>query len=173
MKKIMSLLVVMVVCLATVLSVSAASGISAEEQKILDAISSKVQTADASIDIPAVYINQAKQYLIKKDIPDADVSKIIAKVDEAKSVAKTAKGSTVAEWKKNLPAAEMNKIVDAAKGAAEVVGATLTVDFSKEIVTVVDPQVGTIVIDLKPIKTTGTDSTAIVLSAFAAFAVIA
>lgn len=64
----------------------AATGVSANEQKILDAIKTVEVAEGKKIDLPEKYLLQAEQFLASNDLTDEAVKACLAKVDEAKKV---------------------------------------------------------------------------------------
>jgi len=167
MKKIISTLIVAILVAFSALSVSATTtGITASEQKILDSLSATITTSDGSITIPDSYINQIKQYLLNKDVSDAQVSTIIAKIDDSKAITATVPGTSFSQVYSNMPVATKTQVIDIAKDAANVVGATLSINASSKTVTIVDPEAGTYTLDVSAIKKTGVSGN-VVMSAVA------
>ena len=124
MKKIFSLVIAMALVFACVVSANAATGITAEEQKIIDALSKKITMASGSVvEIPDNYINQAEDYLTKADLTPAEINQIITDIEEAAEVLEK---SDVATFDK-LNATAKNAIIDKVKDAAEVIDAVAVV----------------------------------------------
>ncbi len=124
MKKIIALLFAVALIATCAFSVSAADGISAEEQKIIDALSQKITMASGSIaQLDAKYINQAKDYLTKADLATNDINDILNSIDAAAEVIEKSE----AENFSNLGDAETAAIVEKAQEAAEVIDAELHV----------------------------------------------
>lgn len=124
MKKIVSLVIAIALVFACVVSTNAATGITADEQKIIDALSKKITMASGSVTkLPDNYINQVEDYLTKADISAADVDKILAEIDAAAEVLEK---STAPTFEK-LDVASKKAIIEEAKDAAAVVDAELIV----------------------------------------------
>ncbi len=124
MKKIISLVIAIVLLTACVLSVNAATGITADEQKIIDALSKKVTMASGAVaELPASYINTAKDYLIKADLSAQDVQGILTSIDAAAKVVEESKAESLGKMDK----ADKIAFIDSAKDAAEVIDAELII----------------------------------------------
>lgn len=111
-----------------------AAGVSAEEQKILDAIKSVSIAENVEIKLPEKYLQQAEQYLATNELSDAAVKDVLAKVEDAKKVVVDvvdANGGKVdaASLKKyvadNADAAK--KLTDAADAVGKAAGVELKV----------------------------------------------
>lgn len=124
MKKIISLVIAIVLLTACVLSANAATGITADEQKIIDALSKKVTMASGAVaELPASYINTAKDYLIKADLSAEDVQGILTSIDAAAKVVEKSKAESLGKMDK----ADKIAFVENAKDAAEVIDAEIIV----------------------------------------------
>lgn len=124
MKKIVSLVIAIALVFACVVSANAATGITADEQKIIDALSKKITMASGSVTkLPDNYINQVEDYLTKADVSAADVDKILAEIDAAAEVLEK---STAPTFEK-LDVASKKAIIEEAKDAAAVIDAELIV----------------------------------------------
>lgn len=160
MKKMVAFFVAAVLAVTMAFSAGAA-GLSASEQKIMDALTEGIQTAVTTVHVPDHYIDQARNFLLSDDsIDEAKAEQILAKINEAKALAKTLK---VAK-REDISIADRNKIITLASEAAAIAGCTLTVT-DPDIVTITKNGVtyfyGTI--DLKadnPIKQTDAESAA-------------
>lgn len=109
------------------MSITAFAGtISADEQKILDAL----KTAN----IPAQYVTEAQNYLAGDDVEiTADQSKVvIAQVEEAKTIAGDATNF------KSLSADQKQKIANCMATAGTEIGVKVTYDASSDKITAVD-----------------------------------
>jgi len=155
MKKIMATIAIVMLVVFSAFSASAATEITANEQKILDALSASITTSNGTVTIPDSNINQVKQYLLKKDVDATEVTTILAKINDAKAVTTTVSGTSFAQVYDNMPAATRTKVIDIAKDAANVVGATLSVDATAKTVTITDPEAGTFTLDVAAVKKTG------------------
>lgn len=161
MKKIIAMVVIALLAVFTVFSASAASQLTADEQKILDALSASITTSNGTVTIPSADINQVKQYLLAKDVDATEVTTILAKIDEAKAVTATVPGTSFAQVYQNMPAATKTEVVDIAQDAAKVVGATLSVNATAKTVTITDAEAGTFTLDNSAIKKTGVSGNAL------------
>lgn len=92
MKKRISL-AILVLAIAAASSVTAfASGINANEQAVLDKLSStSVNYKGRTISLPASYVNQARNYMYTVDLTKDQCDRIIALIDEAKSIVENSK----------------------------------------------------------------------------------
>ena len=78
MKRIITL--ILALCIFFSISIMAnAAGISADEQKILDALKSDIQLKSSTYKLPAEYINQAENFLNANDLTADEVNQILAK----------------------------------------------------------------------------------------------
>ncbi len=124
MKKIISLIIAVALIFACALSANAATGITADEQKIIDALSKKITMASGSVaELPAVYINQAEDYLIKAELEKEDCDKIVAYIEAAAKIIADSK----AENYSALSKAERQAVLAEARKAAAVINAQLIV----------------------------------------------
>lgn len=124
MKKIVSLVIAIALVFACVVSANAATGITAEEQKIIDALSKKITMASGSVvELPDNYINQAEDYLTKADLTPAEINQIITDIEEAAAVLEKSDAATFDK----LSATAKNAIIDKVKDAAEVIDAVAVV----------------------------------------------
>lgn len=124
MKKIFALIIAVTLIVTYALSVSAAGGITADEQKIIDALSKKITMASGSITkLDDKYINKAEDYLTKADLSSVEVETILTNIDAAAEVLKKSESKTF----KELSDTEKNSIVTEAQKAAQVINADLSV----------------------------------------------
>ena len=80
MKKLLACLIVVTLLVACVFSASAA-GITADEKKIIDALSEEIKMASGKIvALPGKYINQAEDYLTKADLTDQQITAILGHI---------------------------------------------------------------------------------------------
>ncbi|MDD2495821.1 MAG: hypothetical protein PHV07_05150 [Oscillospiraceae bacterium] len=161
MKKIIATITIVMLVVLSVLSASAATQINTDEQKVLDALSGSITTSDGSVTIPDSYINQVKQYLLAKEIDATEATTILAKINEAKTVTKTVPGTSFTKVYDNMTSATKNNVIGIAQDAADVAGATLTVNATAKTVTIADSEAGTFVFDLNAIKKTGVSGNAV------------
>ena len=123
MKKVLSIVLAALLSIATILTASAA-GITADEQKIIDALSKKITLASgATATLPADYINQAEDYLSKVDLKTDDVSNIIANIQSAQTSVAKSNATTPSQFSNTIK----DEVVAQAKQAATVIDATLSV----------------------------------------------
>ena len=120
MKKLLSSL--MVACLmfvATISTVGAVGSITADEQKIIDALEAGV-TVDG---LKAADINAAKNYLTNNDVTAAQVTTILNNIEGAKSYMQTNHIKDIA----SIKGAHATAILGFAQAAADVLGLTIKV----------------------------------------------
>lgn len=127
MKKFFALLVVVALFCACAFSASAATGITAEEKKIIEALEQKVTMKSGTVVVlPDRYVNQAEDYLTKADLTSDQITDILACIENA---VKEVEASDA----KNLSAASVEvktAVIADAKEAAEVINADLHVSDS-------------------------------------------
>ena len=124
MKKLLALVIAVIMVVACALSGSAATGISAEEKKIVDALSEKITMASGTVvNLPDRYINQAEDYLMKAELTSDQINQILTYIDNAQNAvaASTAPSLSKAE------VAVKQSVINEAKAAANVINATLSV----------------------------------------------
>lgn len=181
MKKFLSILLTLVLAVSfCALGVSAA-GINANEQAILDKLSSTVSYNGKTFNIPDNYINQAKNYFLANDISEAQAEEIIAKISVGEEVVKEELKSSDVEGTvfhmSNFSKDAREKILSASQDACKVVNLTLT--YTDKTVTIVDNNTSETVFEDAPvIKTTGAEvafgtAFAVFAVAFMGFAVMA
>ncbi len=125
MKKIVSLIIAITLVFACVFSANAATGITAEEQKIIDALSRKINLGQGTViaEIPAIYINEAEDYLIKADLKTEQINEIIANIASAFETLENADAVSFA----TVNATVKNEILKKIQDAASVVNADLVI----------------------------------------------
>ena len=119
MKKLLSSL--MVACLmfvATISTVGAVGSITADEQKIIDALEDGVK-----VNLKAADINAAKNYLTNNDVTAAQVTTILNNIEGAKSYMQTNHIKDIA----SIKGAHATAILGFAQAAADVLGLTIKV----------------------------------------------
>lgn len=130
MKKIFSIIIAVMLVAACALSTSAASGITPEEKKIVDAVSAKITMASGTVvSLPDRYINQAEDYLMKAELTDAQINEILTHVENAKKAVAASKAASLSASE----VAVKQQVIAEAREAAKVINATLSV--SKDDVT--------------------------------------
>ena len=119
MKKIFAVL--MVVSMLAVCAFSAnAAGITAAEQKIIDAASQEIVMACGSkFVLPDKFINQTEDYLTKADLSDEDINKIVDAINKAAAAIATNESEDISK----APASVKAEIFKQIHIAADVVGA--------------------------------------------------
>lgn len=124
MKKIFALLIVVALFCGCTFSASAATGITAEEKKIIEALEQKIKMKSGTVvALPDRYINQAEDYLTKADLTTEQINEILACIENAANEVKSSDA-------KNLSAASVEvkqAVIADAKEAAEVINADLFV----------------------------------------------
>lgn len=129
MKRIITL--ILALCIFFSISIMAnAAGISADEQKILDALKSDIQLKSSTYKLPAEYINQAENFLNANDLTADEVNQILAKINQAKEIAKDVNARKIAD----IPSSVKKEIITLASEAAKVVDLKLTVKSGNQIV---------------------------------------
>ena len=121
MKKLLSSL--MVACLmfvATISTVGAVGSITADEQKIIDALEAGVTVDGVKVNLKAADINAAKNYLTNNDVTAAQVTTILNNIEGAKSYMQT---NDIA----SIKGAHATAILGFAQAAADVLGLTIKV----------------------------------------------
>ncbi len=161
MKKIMTILLVVVLVLACTLSVSAAGAINADEQRVLDELSKTVEFNGVKYFIPKNYINQARNYFLTDacDMTPAQADEIIKQINNGIDVVTHAEeavsGGTF--HLENLSAAHKEQLLDAGEKACEVIDLTFTYDATQKDVIIKNSENQTVFKDDPIIKTTGAE----------------
>lgn len=128
-KSFITLVLSLVMCFGLCINCfGAEAGISAEEQKILDRLTSaKVN----EITLPQSYINEAKNYLAQNDLSAEAVKDVLASIDTVEATIKETGATTTAELKEALKkdTALADKLAAQVVEAGKKAGATLTVSF--------------------------------------------
>lgn len=124
MKKIIAILVAVLTICACAFSASAATGISAEEKKIIDALSQKITMASGKVvALPDKYINQAEDYLTKAELTSDQITSILGYIKKAQDAVKASKAQSLSVAEENVK----KEVVKEAQAAAAVINATLSV----------------------------------------------
>lgn len=98
MKKRISLAAIALAVVAASSMTALASGINANEQAVLDKLSStSVSYKGRTLSLPASYLNQAKNYMYTVELTKEQCDRIIALIDEAKSIVEGSKGASVSD----------------------------------------------------------------------------
>lgn len=124
MKKIIAILVAVLTIFACAFSASAATGISADEKKIIDELSKKITMASGKVvALPDKYINQAEDYLTKAELSEDQIKEILSCIKAAQDIVKTSKATSLSVSEENVK----KEVVTEAQKAAAVIGAKLSV----------------------------------------------
>lgn len=124
MKKLLSFIIVISMLAFCVFSGSAATGISADEQRLIDAFSQEITMKSGTVvKLPDVYINQAEDYLTKADLDKATVDAILAHVDAAAKIVEASDAKSLSD----AADAVKNEVVKEAQEAAKIINAELLV----------------------------------------------
>ena len=124
MKKIIAILVAVLTICACAFSASAATGISADEKKIVNALSQKITMASGKVvALPDKYINQAEDYLTKAELTSDQITSILGYIKNAQNAVKASKAQSLSVAEENVK----KEGVKEAQAAAAVINATLSV----------------------------------------------
>lgn len=124
MKKIIAILVAVLTISACAFSASAATGISADEKKIINALSQRITMASGKVvALPDKYINQAEDYLTKAELTSDQITSILGYIKNAQNAVKASKAQSLSVAEENVK----KEVVKEAQAAAAVINATLSV----------------------------------------------
>lgn len=124
MKKIIAILVAVLTICACAFSASAATGISADEKKIINALSQKITMASGKVvALPDKCINQAEDYLTKAELTSDQITSILGYIKNAQNAVKASKAQSLSVAEENVK----KEVVKEAQAAAAVINATLSV----------------------------------------------
>ncbi len=124
MKKIIAILVAVLTISACAFSASAATGISADEKKIINALSQKITMASGKVvALPDKYINQAEDYLTKAELTSDQITSILGYIKNAQDAVKASKAQSLSVAEESVK----KEVVKEAQAAAAVINATLSV----------------------------------------------
>ena len=114
---------VLTIC-ACAFSASAATGISADEKKIVNALSQKITMASGKVvALPDKYINQAEDYLTKAELTSDQITSILGYIKNAQNAVKASKAQSLSVAEESVK----KEVVKEAQAAAAVINATLSV----------------------------------------------
>lgn len=133
MKKLLCFMTSLAMCGMFMVGAHAAEGITADEQKILDALNAGVVVDGTTVNVPAEYINQAESYLKTNDVAADQVTVILSEIDSVKAVVKENNIKSIADIKGSVA----SDIFAHAQKAASTVGVTLKLN-ADNTVTVID-----------------------------------
>lgn len=124
MKKFLSFIIVISMLAFCVFSGSAATGISADEQRLIDAFSQEITMKSGTVvKLPDVYINQAEDYLTKADLDKATVDAILAHVDASVAAVEASDAKSLSD----AADAVKKEVVKEVQEAAKIINAELLV----------------------------------------------
>ena len=118
-----SLMVALLMFVATISTVGAVGSITADEQKIIDALEAGVTVDGVKVNLKAADINAAKNYLTNNDVTAAQVTTILNNIEGAKSYMQTNHIKDIA----SIKGAHATAILGFAQAAADVLGLTIKV----------------------------------------------
>ncbi len=151
MKKLFVTLLVIVLAVCSVVSVSAA-GITADEQKIIDALDDEIVFALGSDQIPPDYLNQLEDFLIKYNLTSEQVDEVLAKIEEVKAEAKNMEISKTDQ----INQSNAGGLVGAVEGAVQVVDKNASVNINGDRNLVIQfSDKSTVVFEKTTVKATG------------------
>ena len=158
MKKVVYLITCLVLSVSCMsVKVMAASGINAEEQKVLDVLKTSVTVNGVSVSLDASYINSAENYMNGDgvNLTASQANIVIAQIEAAKQVILENNITDLKTMNKKF----QDQILGYAKTAAEELGLILVADYSSKTMIIKDEN-GNIIFTLsKVIKNTGDDYT--------------
>ncbi len=126
-KKLFVMVLVIVLAVCSVVSVSAA-GITADEQRIIDALDDEIVFALGSDKLPPDYLNRLEDFLIKYDLTAEQVEEVLAKIDEVKAEAKDMEISKTDQ----INQSNAGGLVGAVEGAVQVVDKNASVNINSD-----------------------------------------
>lgn len=161
-KSIFSIVLILVLSLASSVTAFAATGLSEAEESILAKLEAGVEVNGQVIEVPAAYINQAENEFMKNDVDvTADQAEVInSKIDE---VAEIAKAENITKASDLANSESIDELVAIVKEAAEVVDYTVAYDAATGVVSVTDPAGVDVFTTKSVINQTGFDMTATVV----------
>ncbi len=178
-KIIVSLLSVVLLLTLTVLSVSAAGDINANEQRVLNKLTTVVQVGQSKIIIPTSYINQARNYFMTIDMSEAEADEIVKILDQGIAVGRAeleaaGKNGRILNNVNQMPYASKAKILSLGQQACAVINLTLTYVPENNTVVITENATGKVVFDATPaLKTTGGNGSLVPLYVAAGVLVLA
>ncbi len=177
MKKLFALLVALVVLVSVfTMGVGAAGAINANEQKVIDKLTTSVKLGTTDFKIPDEYVQQAKNYFLTIDMTEDEANRVIAYINDGITAmqATTAPNATFSIG--TMPQATKNAVLTAGQNAASVVNCTLSYNAAEDKVTITkNDGSNTVIFNSAPIiKKTGFefDATAAVVTSLALVAVL-
>ena len=107
-----------------VFSGSAATGITADEQRLIDAFSQKITMKSGTVvQLPDVYINQVEDYLTKANLDKTTVDSILAHVEAAADAVEASDAKSLSAAADSVK----KEVIAEAEKAAEIIDADLVV----------------------------------------------
>ena len=124
MKKLLSFIIVLSMLAFCVFSGSAATGITADEQRLIDAFSQKITMKSGTVvQLPDVYINQVEDYLTKANLDKTTVDSILAHVEAAADAVEASDAKSLSAAADSVK----KEVIAEAEKAAEIIDADLVV----------------------------------------------
>ncbi|MEG0660811.1 MAG: hypothetical protein RR443_09575 [Anaerorhabdus sp.] len=157
MKKIISFIATVVLCATFSITANAASGITPEEQQILDLLKAGVVVEGKTVTLDSSYLVQAENYLAQDgvSVTAAQKGEIVTQIEAAKKVVVDNKVTNLKTIDKKI----QDQILVNAQAAGKVIGVTISADYASKVITVKDPNGKVILTASKTIKNTGDDYT--------------
>ncbi len=142
------------------LSVSADTGISADEQRILDALNTGISVGGKTFYLDQKDVTQAENHLKQNDLTTSEVNQTVDSINQAKALiaAQTIDVSNInslSDLIKALPADIKNQIRGLITSAANVLGLTISLD-GVDSYSITTKQGNTAFATGSPVKNTGT-----------------
>lgn len=136
---------------------AAASGINAEEQKVLDILKAGVSVNGKTVSLDASYINSAENYFNTDgvEVTADQASVVLTQIEAAKQVIIDNNITDLKTINKKF----QDQIIGYAQSAAKELGLTLSADYSSKTIVVKDSNGKTLFTASKVIKNTGDDFT--------------
>ncbi len=128
MKKLLVFVLVVAFALCGVFTASAATGISADEQRIIDALDDEIVFALGKDKLPPDYLNRLEDFLIRYELTPEQVEEVLAKIEEVKAEAKDMEISKTDE----INSSNAGNLVGAIEGAVQVVDKNASVNISSD-----------------------------------------
>jgi competence protein ComGF len=158
-KSLLAALLTMTLCLASSVSAFAATGLSEQEQLIMDQLKAGIEVDGTTIQFPEAYLNQCENELMKnkEDVTAEQADVIFAKIDNVEQIAQENHLDTLAEIKSSE---YIGDLVENVQAAAEVVDYKVDYNAAHEVVTVTGPDGNMVFTNKSVINQTGFDMTA-------------
>lgn len=160
MKKVLNLIACLALCAAFTLPIAAASGINAEEQKILNTLTAGVNVNGKMVMLDASYMNAAENYLNSDGVSiTADqASVVVNQIEAAKKVLVDNNITDLTKVSKKL----QDQIIAYSKTAAEELGLTLVADYTSKKIIIKDAS-GKVIFTVSKVKQDSNGNTTFVV----------